>query len=86
MCEPINYGKYDGYAKISSRTKQHGNECQPCHSLIPPQVEAPPIIIIDGPEITLYGSASNDRPSWYLIWLFGLLIGMSIGLLIAKSL
>ena len=64
---------------------RNGSGYQPCHRPIPPEVEAPPITI-DGPEITLYGSASNDRPSWYLIWLFGLLTGMSIGLLIAKSL
>ena len=52
---------------------------------IPPEVEAPPIII-DGPGITMSPSGYKEKPSWYIVWLFGLFLGISIGLLIAKSL
>lgn len=52
---------------------------------VPPEVEAPPIII-DGPDITMSPSDYKEKPSWYLVWLFGLFVGISIGLLIAKSL
>ena len=52
---------------------------------IPPEVEAPPIII-DGPNITMSPSDYREKPSWFLVWLFGLFLGISIGLLIAKSL
>ena len=64
---------------------RNGNGYQPCHRPIPPEVEAPPIII-DGPGITMSPSDYKEKPSWYIVWLFGLFLGISIGLFIAKSL
>lgn len=64
---------------------RNGSGYQPCHRPIPPEVEAPPIII-DGPGITMSPSGYKEKPSWYIVWLFGLFVGISIGLLIAKSL
>lgn len=52
---------------------------------IPPDVPRPPIVNLYGDELS-DDAAYEDKPSWYLVWLFGLFIGISIGLLIAKSL
>lgn len=52
---------------------------------IPPDIPTPPIVYLYGDEPSDL-SSYEEKPSWFLVWLFGLFLGISIGLLIAKSL
>ena len=64
----------------------NGNGYQPCHRPIPPRIPTPLLKIIEGPNITMSPTDYKEKPIWFFIWLIGLFIGISIGLVIAKSL
>lgn len=55
-------------------------------------IPKPPKYVPPPPLVYLYGDEPNDqagyeeKPSWIFVWFFGLCLGISIGLLIAKSL
>lgn len=82
MTSFIKCGKCIACTKFNGR---NGNGYQPCHRPIPPEVESPSIEILYG-DGTISTSVCDSKPSWFLVWVFGLFLGISIGLLIAKSL
>lgn len=86
MASLIKCGKCIGCTRFNGR---NGSGYQPCHRPITPRppefVQPPPLVYLYGDE-TSGDSGHEDKPSWYIVWLFGLFLGISIGLLIAKSL
>lgn len=72
-------GKCIACTKFNGR---NGSGYQPCHNFkrpVPPDVPIPPIKMIGGSELV----DSKVSYSW-LLWFFGICIGIAIGIQLAK--